>query len=185
MDLTELEGAVLGAVQLEGPCTAYAVRKVFQRSPSTFWSGSAGAIYPLLERLELQGLLASTVVPRGAARRKTYTLTRAGRTALRRWIGPPLPDRLAALQADPIRTRIGFLASLSPAGRRAFLEAAEAQIAMEIELTREYGDARKETAPFEFAASRGLVAVHRARLRWIRGMLEDPAIVGPARVDSP
>jgi DNA-binding PadR family transcriptional regulator len=47
-----LEGCVLGILWERGPCTAYAARKVLRESPSPYWSGSAGAVYPLLARLE-------------------------------------------------------------------------------------------------------------------------------------
>ena len=57
---SELEGAVLGVIWQEGPCTAYTIRKQFVASPSPQWSGSAGAIYPLVRRLEKKRLLALT-----------------------------------------------------------------------------------------------------------------------------
>jgi hypothetical protein len=46
--LSELEAAVLGLVWSDGPCTAYAVRRTVQNSLSTQWSGSAGAVYPVV-----------------------------------------------------------------------------------------------------------------------------------------
>ena len=57
--LTELEGAALGVVVRDGPCTSYVVKEMFRGSPSEFWSGSAGSIYPLMRRLEERGLVAS------------------------------------------------------------------------------------------------------------------------------
>src|SRR5262245_13459166 len=47
-NLTELEGTALGVIWAGQPCTPYRVRRVFLDSPSPSWSGSAGAIYPLI-----------------------------------------------------------------------------------------------------------------------------------------
>ncbi|HZE88705.1 MAG TPA: PadR family transcriptional regulator, partial [Verrucomicrobiae bacterium] len=66
--LSELEGATLGVVWSEQPCTPYAIRRVFQTSPSPFWSGSAGAIYPLVERLETRGLVRAEATMTGRRR---------------------------------------------------------------------------------------------------------------------
>ena len=49
--LTELEATVLGELSIQQPCTAYAIRRAFAQSPTPTWSGSAGTIYPVLERL--------------------------------------------------------------------------------------------------------------------------------------
>lgn len=43
MQLTEREGAALGVVLRDGPVTSYAIKELFRKSPSEFWSGSAGA----------------------------------------------------------------------------------------------------------------------------------------------
>ena len=53
--LSELEAVVLGLVWSDGPCTAYAVRRTVQASLSAQWSGSAGAVYPAVARLEGPG----------------------------------------------------------------------------------------------------------------------------------
>ena len=65
-ELSELEYVVLGVVRQEAPCTPYVIRQVFAHSPSSYWSGSAGAIYPLVRRLERRGLLESTERRRGS-----------------------------------------------------------------------------------------------------------------------
>jgi DNA-binding PadR family transcriptional regulator len=54
-DLTDLEGAVLADVATRGTATSYAVAQTFSQSPSEYWSGSAGAVYPLVKRLTATG----------------------------------------------------------------------------------------------------------------------------------
>ncbi|HZN05057.1 MAG TPA: helix-turn-helix transcriptional regulator, partial [Candidatus Polarisedimenticolia bacterium] len=90
--LTELEGCVLGVLSTLGPCTAYVVRCHFLESPSPYWSGSAGSIYPLLKRLRGLGLVQERPREEGRRRSILLSLTAAGRTALAGWLLPPLPE---------------------------------------------------------------------------------------------
>jgi DNA-binding PadR family transcriptional regulator len=95
-----------------------------QRSPSTQWSGSAGAIYPLMERLHKRGMLASKSARNGKRARKEYRVTPKGVQVLKSWIGPPLGDDAVTVTYDPLRSRARFLGVLTPAQRRAWVEAA-------------------------------------------------------------
>ncbi len=116
--LTELEGATLGVVLRDGPCTSYAVKELFRASPSEFWSGSAGSIYPLMQRLETRGLVASEQGSTGRRSRKEYRITAAGRRAFRRWLTDA--ERAAGMGFDPLRTRLVFFDQLSPEARARF-----------------------------------------------------------------
>src|SRR5579859_2754883 len=130
--MTELEGCVLGVVWLRGPCTAYLVRREFLQSQSSHWSGSGGAIYPLLRRLEKQKLLRSRSRTWGTGRKELYEITRRGVQALQAWLGPPLEPWTARPTFDPIRTRMSFFGALSPAKRRRFLAEAQKNAATEL-----------------------------------------------------
>jgi len=121
---SELECFVLGVVWQLGPCTAYELRVHMARSPSTQWSGSAGAIYPLVKRLAKQRLLAARQVWNGAREGRLYRITPAGRRMLRRWIGPPLSPAAITVSYDPLRSRARFLRLVSPAEREAWIAAA-------------------------------------------------------------
>ena len=167
--LSELEGAVLGVISLVGPCTAYAVRRVFLRSPSTRWSGSAGAIYPLVRRLERRGMLSSKPHTTGRRRGRDYELTSEGHGTLRGWIGPPFSAEASGIPPDPLRTRLSFLAVLPDEQREAFLSRAEETIRAE---ARDAARACREELgagrTLDYLISRGVLLVSRARLRWIR-----------------
>ena len=66
--LSELEAFVLGLIWQFGPISPYAIRRHMHQSPSTQWSASAGAIYPLVAKLEKSKLVAAGPVkadPRG------------------------------------------------------------------------------------------------------------------------
>lgn len=125
-NLTELEGAVLGAVVRDGPCTSYAVKELFRASPSEFWSGSAGSIYPLMKRLEQRGLVAAESGSTGRRGHRTYRATAAGRRAFVRWMTDA--DRAAAMGFDPLRTRLVFMDQLSARARAEFCESVGAAL---------------------------------------------------------
>jgi len=126
--MTDLAAFVLGLIWQHGPCSAYAIRRILADSPSSQWSASAGAIYPLVERLERDGLIAGADRAAGKRERREYKITAAGRRGLKRWIGPPLNDDAITVTADPLRSRVRFLALLSSEERDAWLDAAEAAL---------------------------------------------------------
>ena len=164
--LTELESCVLGIVWQRGPCTAYAVRREFTTSSSSHWSSSAGSIYPVLGRLEVLGLIEAEEASWGAGSKKRYRATAAGIASLKSWIGPPLSEWTGAATFDPIRTRMYFLAALTPARRRRFVE--EAERVTRAELARYHDSAHPHSGDaYEQLASRGVVHELEGRLRWL------------------
>lgn len=166
--LTELEGTVLGLVWVFQPCTPYRVRRDFLDSPSPHWSGSAGAIYPLMTRLERAGLLHSGAHATGGRGSRRYSLTPAGRRALQRWIGPPLAAEALGVPPDPLRMRIASLALLPPARRRRWLREVMAGVRAQLERTmRDEQDVRPGAARFDFMRD-GALAMQKARLEWLR-----------------
>jgi DNA-binding PadR family transcriptional regulator len=160
---SELEGCVLGLLWKQGPCTAYAIRRSLLGSPSSHWSGSAGAIYPLLRRFEERGLATSRKTLRGDRAGWQYALTAAGRERFLAWLGPPMTGEVVAIAADPLRTRAHFLGALPPKRRAAFLAAAKDA------LERHLGDLapRGDVDRFDRLALRSAVRVTQARLAWL------------------
>jgi len=171
---TELEGCVLGVVWEMGPCTAYTIRRVFLDSPSPHWTGSAGAIYPLVDRLARRGLLEPGPKNAGPRTGRTFVLTPAGRRALSRWVAPPWPDWAVGVPVDPLRTRLSFLGSLPPAGRRAFLAQAEAKLRVHIrQVHADYLLKQQRGELYERLVSRGALMMLRARLKWLREVRDE------------
>jgi DNA-binding PadR family transcriptional regulator len=125
---SELECFVLGLVWQLGPCSPYEIRRQMQLSPSTQWSASTGAIYPLMRRLERAGLLAARSAMAGKRPRYEYRITRRGVVALKRWIGPPLAADAVTVAHDPLRSRARFLAALTPGERRVWFAAARSAL---------------------------------------------------------
>lgn len=123
--LTDLEGAVLAEIAARGATTSYVVARSFAASPSEYWSGSAGAVYPLVKRLAARGLLSSHPDIDGKRARLDYQITTQGRIALEDWLLDA--RRAAGMGFDPLRTRLVHLHLVSPAQRKAFLKEVRAQ----------------------------------------------------------
>jgi DNA-binding PadR family transcriptional regulator len=120
MQLTDLEGAALAEIAGRGTATSYAIAQAFGHSPSEFWSGSAGAVYPLIKRLAARGLLKAEPAASGKRQRLDYRITEQGRVALEDWLLDA--RRAAGMGFDPLRTRLVHLHLVPPARRKAFLE---------------------------------------------------------------
>jgi len=164
--LSELEGCVLGHLLRRGPCTPYAVRRSFQLSPSSHWSGSAGAVYPALERLEERGLVRSVHAPRGGRKAWRYALTARGRARFNTWLEPPFAPDVLSVPPDPLRTRVHFFSTMTPARRARFVAAAVTGIGRHLEvLARSRG--HDEDDRRALAAARHAL---RARMRWLAGL---------------
>jgi DNA-binding PadR family transcriptional regulator len=166
-NISEMEGAVLGLIWAS-PGTAYEVRRVMQRSPNPSWSGSAGAIYPLFQRLQRRGLLVGRRIKTGEREGTMYSISKDGKRTLERWVAPPLSKTTIGVPVDPLRTRVRFLEILSNSERKRFVEEAIAQLQQHITTIR--GDCRKRKASgdvFSYFTARGALLSCNARLRWL------------------
>ena len=84
-ELTTLEYTILGLLGMQ-PQTGYTILSTFE-SGAYRWSASAGSIYPVLKRLEKQGIVTSKLeVVHEARPRKVYTLLPAGEQLLDDWL---------------------------------------------------------------------------------------------------
>ncbi len=86
--------AILGLLSLR-PWTTYELAKQVQRSLGWFWPRAERKLYDEPKRLVAAGLATSAREMTGARPRTVYSVTRRGRTALRRWLDePPAPPTL-------------------------------------------------------------------------------------------
>lgn len=170
--LSDLERTALGVIHRLGPVTPYRVRKEFLDSPSTVFSGSAGAIYPLLARLESSGLVVSSDATTGNRRSKAYRLTSEGKRRLIEWMNAPMGQDEAS-DSDPIRVRMHFLSALTPAKQRAFLDRAEDSLIAQKRVIEQHCQKHlNEGDKVDYCAARGGLHTVRARIKWIREVRE-------------
>ena len=167
-ELSRLELAVLGLVSKGAPCTAYWIRRQFQASPSSFFSGSAGAVYPAVKRLEERSLVKASARSEGRRNSQAYRLTAKGKAALESWLTPPLPAEDVAFTMDPIRTRVYYLEALSPEERRRFVEEALAQAKRRVVVVEAESEERRLSGDrFSYLGGLGVVHEARSRVRWL------------------
>ncbi len=157
-NLTELEGATLALIGRETALTAYEIKEWYRRSPSSYWSGSAGAVYPLMKRLEAAGLVSSADRSTSKRPRRVYRLTQDGQSAMQVW----LLDAARASDAglDPLRTRLAFIAQMPVGEARGFLQ----QVLAEYDTVTAPSD-----APGTIALVESWVDMRRA---WIQSWLD-------------
>jgi DNA-binding PadR family transcriptional regulator len=170
-ELTELEHCVLGVIWHGGPMTAYEVASTFSMSLSPYWSGSAGAIYPVVKRLQKRKLLQARMRAWKGSRKAMLSTTRAGEDALRAWIAPPLPAEAGAPAFDPVRTRVYFLDVLPAGEREAFLDEAGRVVKEQLRLNiRQREENERNGQELEALGALGAIYELRARQQWLRAV---------------
>jgi DNA-binding PadR family transcriptional regulator len=80
--------AVLGLIALRGPSTAYEVKRALSRIADEFWPVPHVTPYRATAELERLGMLTAEQEA-GGRRRRVYSLTDEGRSALQAWVSAP------------------------------------------------------------------------------------------------
>lgn len=89
-----LKHALLGLLS-EGEATGYDLTKMFELSMSHYWHAGHSQIYPLLDQMEKDGLIAfEHVLQKDKPNKKVYRITPRGQETLVSWLRvPPPPTR--------------------------------------------------------------------------------------------
>ena len=110
--LTTLAYALLGLIH-QAPLSGYALMRTFQTTPLGPYSGSPGAVYPALGKLERAGLIRGTVERQGSLRpRRVYHLTTKGRGALKRWLSATVTTDDVASRLPDLMLRFALMEGL-------------------------------------------------------------------------
>jgi len=167
--LSELEGVCLGIVRKYDPCTAYHVRMKLKEAPSSHWKASSGSVYPLLSRLEDEGLIETAADTSDGRGRTLLSITRQGRASLKKWLVAGASQNLISSLTDPIRSRMFFLDALPAAQQATYLDKLEAE--MERYLTdteRHLANQSQVEERYNYLGALGAVKLAEARLAWLR-----------------
>jgi len=106
-ELTTLEYLVLGLISME-PQSGYSIISTFE-SGRYRWSGSPGSVYPILKRLEKQGILTSELeVVHETRPRKIYALAPLGEEILDEWLRRPLTRNEVMVERDLVLMKFLF-----------------------------------------------------------------------------
>lgn len=124
--------AVLGYLTCWGPMSGYEIKKAIEGGTSYFWAESYGQIYPILKRLDAEGLArAVSKHGEGARGKRVYEVTAAGRKALDAWLLAPTETHAVR---DEFLLKIFFGKRLAPDVLRRRLE--EFRIEQQLRLDR-------------------------------------------------
>jgi DNA-binding PadR family transcriptional regulator len=97
--LTPASYIVLGLLETLGPSTPYELKQAHAAGIGNFWTVQHAQFYSEPERLAAAGLLTEKR-EEGGRRRRRYSLTDAGREALREWVSTPTAELTIELR-DP------------------------------------------------------------------------------------
>lgn len=107
-----LRFALLGLLARES-LTGYDLTKRFDSTVGFFWSAKHSQIYPELASLTQEGLVTFELITQTSKpNKKVYTITEAGREALRSWVEQPCDRRTVK---DPLLMRIWVVGMVDPA----------------------------------------------------------------------
>ncbi len=167
--LSELEGVCLGLARQHEPCTAYRVRRKLKEAPSSHWQASAGSVYPLLARLEEEGLITTTSDKADGRGRRMLGITKQGRASLKKWMLAGSSRELISSVTDPIRSRMFFLDLLGVSQKMPYLNRLISEMESYLAETKKHLDETSKTDElFDYLGSLGAVKITEARLEWLR-----------------
>ena len=144
---------LLGLLRSRGPLHGYALMKV-SRTCSGLMVGS-GSFYRELQRLAAEGLVASSPIASGDARRAPYEITALGVAALDRWLAQSKAVA-ASPHHDELTTRALLLDVSADLGRRGLDQCREELMFMRKSIERALGPTVE--------SSRGASAMTRAMI---------------------
>ena len=167
---TSLEHALLGLLH-QGPQSGYDLRKIFEMTALGNYSGSPGAIYPALRRLEKRGLVEGEVDSRRELRpRKLFRPTEAGRAEFREWLLRDIERGDVERRVDELMLRFAFHSVLdSPSSTLRFLSRFLEEVTQYVAELKRQRELFPEATPLHprLALAAG-IEQYRACARWAR-----------------
>jgi DNA-binding PadR family transcriptional regulator len=92
MEIKRTAFVVLGILAIHDNQSGYEIRKTIEQTVGFFWGESYGQLYPTLKKLVAEGLVTAVGADTGSRARRAYSITEAGRQALREWLAVPFRD---------------------------------------------------------------------------------------------
>jgi DNA-binding PadR family transcriptional regulator len=172
---TPLDYALLGLL-CQSPQSGYDLRKIFETMALGNYSGSPGAIYPALRRLEQEGLIEGKVDTTTALRpKKVFRPTKAGRQTLSDWLARDIERDDVERRIDELLLRFAFHWVLdSRTETRRFLESLVNGVEDYLgELIRQRDEFPEGTPLHPRLALAAGIEQYRACARWARKALKE------------
>ncbi|MGA2640921.1 MAG: PadR family transcriptional regulator [Spirochaetia bacterium] len=136
--------ALLGVLQMT-PCSGYDIKKICDMSISHFWSENYGHIYPMLKKLEAEGLVTkeSKQTP-GRPPKSVYMITQKGTKDLTDWLLKPVENHPMRFE---LMLKVFFGQNLPPEDVIAKLRSERENHAAKLEAYRGIEDMLKNNEP--------------------------------------
>lgn len=151
---------VLGMVGMRGPSTSYDLKRAIGRSIGYFWTFPHAALYSEPQRLADMGLLDASLEQDGR-RRRTYSITEAGRAALRKWLASPTNEHFQMRDVAELKL---FFSELGDPGHVQKL--AREQVAQHEQRIRVYEEMRDKYGQVEALAPRMVTLRLGLEMEW-------------------
>jgi DNA-binding PadR family transcriptional regulator len=136
-----IKHTILGFLS-QAPLSGYDLKKLFAGSDMLYWSGNNNQIYTSLVQLHQEGLVSKEVhYQEDNPPRKVYSITDAGRAALRAWVASP--PELPQLR-HPFLIQLLWAGQLEPAELDTLLAQYEEELQVKVLMLREQD--RRNTA---------------------------------------
>src|SRR5438445_135354 len=119
--LSATEYAVLGLLDSGGAQSGYDLLKRIDRAVGYMWAPAKSGLYTVLGRLQAAGLAEPETVKERGPTKEVYSLTGAGRAALRAWLADSTLE--LATPRDPFLLKLFFARRAAPATARALVTA--------------------------------------------------------------
>jgi DNA-binding PadR family transcriptional regulator len=174
-----MKQAILGFL-IDQPMHGYELKHALSPALPPERRVNDGVLYPLLRRMESDGLIKGRVErSEGAPDRRVFHPTEAGRRAFREWLeGPAMEEDEVAydfMLGHPFLTKCLFFGRLTPAAvERKFadqLTTGEAKLADFKRIRR--GMVERGVDPYRIAVLDLGIAQQRDKLRWLKRMLAE------------
>lgn len=167
---------ILGAL-IESPVHGYDLKKRVFRKVFGDFGINDGQLYPLLKKMEGDGLIRKEVVPQeGTPNRHKYHITDVGRDAFFAWLRgedePAAASRYEFMRRDEFLTRCNYIRHLEKPDALAIVGA---EIERVQAVLADYNGARarmieKKVDPYRMAILEYGIGVHESRLAWLESL---------------
>lgn len=163
---------ILGMLS-SGPMTGYEIRKYVRELFSYMWDISYGQIYPMLSRLESEGLATMRAASSGKGpNRKVYEITEAGRKELRSWLRSPEKKEYELLLKMCFGSEMD--AGLLAEKLKAYSRKREGEILLMEQWLDEFGDGRPygPNAPYYRMITMLGLSYFKEEVEWCKGSIK-------------
>jgi DNA-binding PadR family transcriptional regulator len=169
------QDVILG-VLLDGSKSGYDIKKEFEKVFSYFYDASFGSIYPVLKRIEEEGLIVKeTIFQEGKPNKHVYSITDLGKEAFDQYLSSPVNKDIVRSDIS-MRLYFGHYAAPEQVETwlsdmiRQYIEALQPMEEMSRQYCSEMSVTQKLCITLGISSHRNEIATLKEGLKWIKEM---------------